>query len=72
MTTLMNGITAVADDVLSGFVKEFKALKDKYAYPMEDLSKEIEDTTAEFKSGLSELVGDDADMEAIRMMLEEL
>lgn len=70
--TLMNGITAVADDVLSGFVKEFKALKDKYAYPMEDLSKEIEDTTAEFKSGLSELVGDDADMEAIRMMLEEL
>lgn len=70
--SLMNGITAVADDVLSGFVKDFKALKDKYAYPMEDLSKEIEDTTAELKEGLSELVGDEADMEAIRMMLEEL
>lgn len=70
--SLMNGITAVADAVLSGFVKDFKALKDKYAYPMEDLSKEIEDTTAELKSGLSELVGDDADMEAIRMILEEL
>ena len=70
--SLMNGITAVADDVLSGFVKDFKALKDKYAYPMEDLSKEIEDTTSELKKELSELVGDDADMEAIRMMLEEL
>lgn len=70
--SLMNGITAVADDVLSGFVKDFKALKDKYAYPMEDLSKEIEGTTAELKKGLSELVGDDADMEAIKMILEEL
>lgn len=70
--SLMNGITAVADDVLSRFVKDFKALKDKYAYPMEDLSKEIEDTTVELKKGLSELVGDDSDMDAIRMMLEEL
>lgn len=70
--SLMNRITAVADDVLSRFVKDFKALKDKYAYPMEDLSKEIEDITAELKKGLSGLVGDDADMEAIRMMLEEL
>lgn len=70
--SLMNQIGAVADDVLSGFVKNFKALKDKYAYPMEDLSKEIKGTTAELKKGLSELVGDDADMEAIRMILEEL
>ena len=70
--SLMNRITRVADDILSGFVKDFKSLRDKYAYPMEDLSKEIEDATAEMKKELSELVGDEADMEAIRMILEEL
>ena len=70
--SLMDKITSVADDAISGFVKDFKAVKEKYAYPMAKLSKEIDDTTAELQKGLSELVGDDADMEAIRMILEEL
>lgn len=72
VVSLVNAIDSAVEDVLVGFVKDFKALKDKYAYPLEDLSKEIESTSAELKKELSELVGDDADMEAIRMILEEL
>ena len=72
ITPIINAISNVGESVLNKFVTDFTALEKKYSDPMSDLSEKIEETSAALKESLNDLVGNDTDMEAIRMLLEDL
>ena len=50
----------------------FVELEKKYANPLAELSESIEETSGALRTSLDELVGNDADMTAIKMLMEEL
>ena len=59
--------------VLNKFVGDMKALQKKYADPMADISSEIETASCTLKASLGTLTSkNDADMEAIKLLMEEL
>lgn len=72
ITPIITAITNASENVLAQFVADFMALEKKYANPLTDLSESIEGTSEALKSSLDELVGNDADMTAIKMLMEEL
>lgn len=72
VTPIVDAVNNAAENVISGFVLDFEALKKKYSDPMADLSSKIQDTTDELKEMLDNLCGNDIDMTAIDMLLEEL
>ncbi len=69
---IVEGIDNVAKNVFTQFVSSINLLKKKYSDPMAELSGNLENTTAEFKNCISELVGNEIDMAALKMLLEEL
>lgn len=69
---IISAITAVGESVLSRFVSDFEALAKKYADSLSELSGQIEQTNTALKASLNELTGNDADMAAIRLLMEEL
>ena len=69
---IINGIESVGKDVFTQFVSSINLLKKKYSDPLAELSVNLENTAIEFKNCISELVGNDTDMAALKMLLEEL
>lgn len=72
ITPIITAITNAAENVFTKFVSDFMALEKKYASPLAELSESIEETSGALKTNLDELVGNDADMVAIKMLMEEL
>lgn len=69
---VIDAINSTGESVLTKFISDFTAIKKKYSDPLADLSGEIEETGKALKDSLMELTGSDADMDAIKMLLEEL
>lgn len=70
---VIQAINGVAEDTIKQFAADLTSLKDKYAYPMSDIDEEIQDTSKDLDSLLSELTGGEHDMLGIaelRKMLE--
>ena len=72
ITPVINSINGAGENVLTKFVTTFDGLKKKYSDPLSELSGKIEETNVKLKASLSELTGNDTDMAAIKMLLEEL
>ena len=72
ITPIITAITNAAENVFTKFVSDFMAMEKKYANPLAELSESIEETSGALKTNLDELVGNDADMVAIKMLMEEL
>lgn len=72
ITPIITAITNAAENVFTKFVSDFMALEKKYANPLAELSESIEETSGALRTNLDELVGNDADMVAIKMLMEEL
>lgn len=72
VSPIISAIDKVGEGVLTQFVASFVELEKKYANPLAELSESIEETSGALKTSLNELVGSDADMTAIKMLMEEL
>ena len=72
ISPIITAINKVGEGVLTQFVASFVELEKKYANPLAELSESIEETSEALKTSLDELVGSDADMTAIKMLMEEL
>lgn len=72
VSPIISAIDKVGERVLTQFVASFVELEKKYANPLAELSESIEETSGALKTSLDELVGSDADMTAIKMLMEEL
>lgn len=72
VSPIISAIDKVGEGVLTQFVASFVELEKKYANPLAELSESIEETSGALKTSLDELVGNDADMTAIKMLMEEL
>lgn len=69
---IIAAINRVGEGVPMQFVTDFNALEKKYTDPLSELSEKIEKTNSELKASLSALTGNDVDMTAVQMLLEEL
>ena len=69
---VINSISGVGEAVLTQFISSFEAMKKKYSDPLSEISTGIEETNTALKESLADLTGTDTDMEAIRMLMEEL
>lgn len=72
ISPIITAINNVGEDVIVRFVSNFTALEKKYSDPLAELSGKIDDINAELKVSLNELTGNDIDMAAVTMLLEEL
>ena len=72
VSPIISAIDKAGEGVLTQFVASFVELEKKYANPLAELSESIEETSGALKTSLDELVGSDADMTAIKMLMEEL
>lgn len=69
---IVDAINAVGEGVIAKFATDLATLEKKYANPFSELSGKIEETNKELKAGLDSLTGNEIDMIAIKMLLEEL
>lgn len=67
-----NAINTVGKHVFTSFLLQFNSIKQKYSNPLSELSQKIIDTDTTLKANMSELTGNDIDMTAIGLLLEEL
>lgn len=67
-----NAINTVGKHVFTSFLLQFNSIKQKYSNPLSELSQKIIDTDTTLKTNMSELTGNDIDMTAIGLLLEEL
>lgn len=72
VSPIISAIDKIGEGVLTQFVASFVELEKKYANPLAELSESIEETSGVLKTSLDELVGNDVDMTAIKMLMEEL
>ena len=69
---VVDGINGVMDSVLTKFIGDMEALHKKYQYPLAGLSKQEHEAAEQVKESMSHLVGSDADMKALRMLMEDI
>lgn len=69
---IIAAIDNAGENVLSQFVSDMNALKKKYSDPMSDLTEQIEETSSSLKTALTQLTGNETDMEAIKLLMDEL
>lgn len=69
---IIDAVNSVGSSVITQFISDFEALEKKYAYPLSNLSEEIEKTSSALKASLSDLTGNETDMAALKMLMEEL
>lgn len=65
-------VNVVGKSVLTNFLSKFNAIKQKYSNPLSELSDKIKHTDTLLKTNMNELTGNDIDMTAISLLLEEL
>lgn len=68
----IEAINIVGENVLTDFLSKFNAIKQKYSNPLSELSDKIKHTDTLLKTNMNELTGNDIDMTAISLLLEEL
>lgn len=68
----VEAINIVGENVLTDFLSKFNAIKQKYSNPLSELSDKIKHTDTLLKTNMNELTGNDIDMAAIGLLLEEL
>lgn len=68
----VEAINIVGENVLTDFLSKFNAIKQKYSNPLSELSDKIKHTDTLLKTNMNELTGNDIDMTAISLLLEEL
>lgn len=68
----VEAINIVGENVLTDFLSKFNAIKQKYSNPLSELSDKIKYTDTLLKTNMNELTGNDIDMTAISLLLEEL
>lgn len=69
---VIEGIDKAAESTIAGFVADIMSLQKKYSDPLSELSESQEKLELELKSSLSEMTGSAKDIEAIKMLMEEL
>ncbi len=72
ITPISDAINTVCEDVFTKFSSDFMILSKKYEDPLSSLSDDIEETSKSLKVSMNELVGNDTDMRAIQMLIDEL
>ena len=65
-------VNVVGRSVLTDFLSKFNAIKQKYSNPLSELSDKIKHTDTLLKTNMNELTGNNIDMTAISLLLEEL
>ena len=68
----VEAINIVGENVLTDFLSKFNAMKQKYSNPLSELSDKIKHTDTLLKTNMNELTGNDIDMAAISLLLEDL
>ena len=68
----VEAINIVGENVLTDFLSKFNTIKQKYSNPLSELSDKIKHTDTLLKTNMNELAGNDIDMTAISLLLEEL
>lgn len=68
----VEAINIVGENVLTDFLSKFNAIKQKYSNPLSELSDKIKHIDTLLKTNMNELTGNDIDMTAISLLLEEL
>lgn len=68
----VEAINIVGENVQTDFLSKFNAIKQKYSNPLSELSDKIKYTDTLLKTNMNELTGNDIDMTAISLLLEEL
>ena len=69
---IIRDIKNVANRMLSSFVNSLTELKKKYENPLSNISEEEKVATTHLKNLMGELDGNDVDMSAIKMLMEDL
>lgn len=69
---VVDGINGVMDSVLTKFIGDMESLHKKYQYPLAGLSKQEHEAAEQVKESMSHLVGSEADMKALRMLMEDI
>ncbi|SYV89673.1 Uncharacterised protein [Metamycoplasma alkalescens] len=59
-------------DIINDYVSKFEKLSDKYKFTLNDINKQIKDTEAQLANLLSDLKGDESDMQAINELINIL
>lgn len=67
-----DGINDVVNDVLTGFANDLNALHKKYQYSLIGLSDEESNSKKQVIESMSHLVGSNADMEALRILMRDM
>lgn len=67
-----DGIESVANGVLTSFVDDMNNLYKKYQYPLVGLTKKEQDATKAVKNSMSHLTGNAIDMQALKMLMEDI
>lgn len=67
-----DGIESVANGVLASFVDDMNNLYKKYQYPLVGLTKKEQDATKAVKNSMSHLTGNAIDMQALKMLMEDI
>ena len=62
ITPIVNGIMALPENLISGFIARLIALQEKYAVTFATVGERIEATESEVSGYISKLKGDDFDM----------
>ena len=68
----VEAINIVGGNVLTDFLSNFNSIKQKYSNPLFELSHAIEKTSITLKSNVSKLTGNDTDMIALNLLMEDL
>lgn len=68
----VEAINIVGGSVLVDFLSSFNSIKQKYSNPLFELSQAIEKTSITLKSSVSKLTGNDTDMIALNLLMEDL
>lgn len=69
---IIKDIEKIIENVLIKFVFDFNSLKKKYSNPLSELSNDIEQTSNQLKDIIQKIVGSNTDMDAIKMLFDEL
>lgn len=69
---IIRDIENVVNRMLSNFVNSLAELKKRYENPLSNISEEEKACTTQLKNLMGELDGNDVDMSAIKMLMEEL
>ena len=67
---IISSIKKVGEDIIVKFVSDFMLLEKKYANPLSEISEQMKEVEVELRENLSQINGNNIDMDAVRMLVE--